>query len=98
MQIALAQFQLKPGVTEKALLNASDEFEAGFAQLQEGILRRALVRNPNGAYADIVFFDSQEAMERVMAAEQDDEVCARFMSLMEDDVEVIVYEVLKTYE
>lgn len=97
MQIALAPFKLKPGVTEEALLTASDEFEAGFAQKQDGIVRRVLVRDTNGGYADIVFFASKAAMERVIEAEQDDEVCARFMSLMAD-AGYSEFEVLKTYD
>ena len=97
MQIALAPFKLKPGVTEEALLAASDEFETGFAQKQEGIVRRVLVRDTDGGYADIVFFESKEAMERVIEAEQGDEVCARFMSIM-DDGEYGEFEILKAYE
>ncbi|WP_136709163.1 hypothetical protein [Agromyces sp. H66] len=97
MQIALAPFTLKPGITEEGLLDASDEFEEGFVRHQDGILRRILVRDPNGGYADIVFFESRDAMERVIAAEEDDEVCARFMSMI-DDGQAGEFEVLKTYE
>ena len=97
MRIVLAPFKLKPGVTEAALLAASDEFEIEFVRKQEGIVRRVLVRDADGAYADIVFFESKEAMARVIEAEQDDEVCARFMSIM-DDGEYGEYQVLKSYE
>jgi hypothetical protein len=97
MRIALAPFTLKTGVTEEALLTASDEFEAAFVRQQEGILRRILVRDPNGGHADIVFFATAEAMEQVVAAEQDSEACAAFSSIM-DDGEYTVFEVLKTYE
>ncbi|GAA4368619.1 hypothetical protein [Agromyces bauzanensis] len=97
MQIALARFTLKPGVTEEGLLSASDEFEDGLVQHQDGIIRRVLVRDLTGGYADIVFFESSEAMERVIAAEQDDEVCARYMSMIEDG-QPDEFEILKTYE
>ena len=97
MHIAVAPFQLKHGVEEADLLKASDDFEAGFAQQQEGIVRRALVRNLNGGYADVVFFESEEEMGRVFEAEQDDEVCARYLSLMDAD-EPVIYQALKTYE
>ncbi len=97
MQIALAPFTLKPGVTEEALLEASGEFEEGFVQKQDGIVRRVLVRDASGGYADVVFFESAEAMDKVMEAEQDDEVCLRFSSIMEGN-EYRVFEVLRTYE
>jgi hypothetical protein len=97
MQIALAPFKLKPGITEDALLAASDEFETGFVQKQDGIVRRVLVRDLNGGYADIVFFESKEAMEKVIEAEQDDPVCATFMSIT-DDGEYAEFQVVKTYE
>ncbi|TDO29864.1 hypothetical protein EV643_14331 [Kribbella sp. VKM Ac-2527] len=97
MHIALAPFTLKSGVTEETLLKASDDFEAAFVKEQEGVLRRILVRDPKGGYADIVFFDCEETMERVVAAEQDSEACAAFWSIM-DDGEYSVFEVLKTYE
>ncbi len=97
MQIALAPFTLKPGVTEEDLVRASEQFETGFARKQDGIVRRVLVRDLTGGYADLVFFESKRAMERVIEAEQDDEVCARFRSLMEDS-DYSEFEVLETYE
>lgn len=96
MQIAVATFKLKPGITEEALLAASDDFETGFAQRQEGIIRRDLVRSASGGYGDIVLFESPEAMATVLGAEQSDPVCAAYMTLMEDD-DYTEFQVLKTY-
>ena len=98
MHIALAPFKLKDGVAEETLLNSSDEFENLFVQKQDGILRRILVRNHDGGYADIVFFEDEKAIERVVEAEQHSEVCAAFFSIMEDDGSHRVFEVLKAYE
>lgn len=98
MYIALAPFTLKPGVSEETLLKTSDAFENSFVQKQEGIHRRILVRVPNGGYADIVFFSDQEAMERVMEAEQNSDDCAAFFSIMDDDGAPRVFQVLKAYE
>ncbi len=97
MQIALAPFKLKPGVTEENLLEASQEFEREFVQKQEGILRRVLVRDDSDGYADLVFFENEEALRRVIAAEQGNEVCARFSSILVDG-EYRRFEVLRTYE
>jgi hypothetical protein len=43
MHIALAPFELKPGVSEDVLLTASDRFQQEFASKEEGIIRRVLV-------------------------------------------------------
>ena len=96
MQIAIAPFTLKPGVTDEALLRASDDFQTDFVQKQDGIVRRVLVRESGRGYADLVFFESTEAMEKVLEAEQDDETCQRFLSLMESG-EYRVFEVLRTH-
>jgi hypothetical protein len=98
MHIALAPFKLKHGVAEETLLNTSDEFENLFVQKQDGILRRILVRDHDGGYADIVFFEDEKAIERVVDAEQHSDVCAAFFSIMDDDGSQRVFEVLKTYE
>jgi hypothetical protein len=98
MQIALAPFRLKPGVTQKRLLDASDEFERSFVDAQRGVDRRILVRGADGGYADIVFFSDREAMERVLEAEENNDACAAFFSLMDVDGAPGVFEVLKTYQ
>ena len=98
MHIALAPFKLRPGVAEETLLNTSDEFENLFVSKQDGILRRILVRDHDGGYADIVFFEDEKAIDRVVEAEQNSEVCAAFFSIMDDDGSHRVFEVLKTYE
>lgn len=98
MHVAVAPFRLKAGVSEDNLVKVSDDFEEQFVAQQEGILRRILVKDSDGGYADIVFFADAAAIHRVLAAEQDSEVCAAFFAIMDDDGTHRVYEVLKTYE
>ena len=98
MHIALAPFRLKPGVSEDDLRRTSDDFEEQFVQKQEGILKRILVRDGKGGYADIVFFADAAAIDRVIEAEQTSEVCAAFFAIMDSDGTHKVYEMLKTYE
>lgn len=98
MHIALAPFMLRADVSEERLLTTSDEFDASFVKQQDGILRRILVRDGEGGYADIVFFEDEHVIERVLEAEQNSEVCAAFFSLMDGDGSHRVFEVLKTYE
>lgn len=98
MQIVLAPFRLKDGISEADLTKTSDDFEEQFVRKQEGILRRILVTDGKGGYADIVFFTDAAAMDRVIEAEQNSEVCAGFFSIMQEDGDPLVYDMLKTYE
>ncbi|MEV4416082.1 hypothetical protein [Catellatospora sp. NPDC049609] len=98
MHIALAPFRLKEGISEDALVKTSDDFEEQFVRKQEGILKRILVKDGNGGYADIVFFADAAAIDRVIEAEQSSEVCAAFFAIMDEDGTHSVYEMLKTYE
>ena len=99
MHIAIAPFRLKTDVTEERLLATSDDFEARFVKSQDGIIKRFLVKDADaGDYADIVFFDDLEAIDRVIEAERTSEACAAFFSIMDGDGEHRVYEVVKAYE
>jgi hypothetical protein len=98
MHIALAPFGLKAGITEDALVSASDRFETEFASKQDGIIRRDLVKDGEGGYADLVCFRDSGAMDRVIEAEQSSDACAAFFSIMTGDGSHRVYEVLKSYE
>lgn len=99
MHIALAPFGLKAGVSEDALLSASDRFEEEFASKQDGIVKRVLIKDGDtGGYADLVFFRDVESIQRVIEAEQNSDVCAAFFAIMDSDGSHHVYEVLKSYD
>ncbi|MFA7324848.1 MAG: hypothetical protein WC005_10880 [Candidatus Nanopelagicales bacterium] len=95
MHIAIASFALKDGVTEEAMVAASDRFETEFVQQQRGIIRRIVVKDDAG-YADIVLFEDAAAIEQVMEAEQTSEACAALFSLMGEGSHRL-FEVIKTY-
>lgn len=97
MQIVIAPGRLKDGVTEEAMLAASERFQREFVLDHPGVLRRVLVAGADGRYADIVFFADEAAIAEVMAAEQDSEVCHQFMAMW-DDAEVAMYRVLQFHE
>jgi hypothetical protein len=95
MYVALAPFKLKAGVDERTLLKASDDFETDFVRKQKGIIKRILLKNTDGSYADLVFFESKEDADRVLQAEQ---TSPEFFSLMESpDMPVLNFHDLKTY-
>ncbi len=94
MYIALAPFKLKEGTDERTLIEQSDKFEKEFVQKQKGIIRRILMKNVDGSYADLVFFENKEDFERVLKAEQ---TTPQFFALM-DDLPGAGFQVIKTYE
>lgn len=101
--IQLAPITLGPGVSEADLLRASDAFEADFVRKQKGIVRRHLLRRKEGGYADLVFFESREAADKVLEAEMSSPECAAFFSIMAPpdqalpDMGVESFEVVKIY-
>jgi hypothetical protein len=104
LYIQLAPIQLNSGVDEPTLLEVSDRFQAGFVARQKGVLKRILMKAKHGGYADLVFFESREAAERVAAAEQSSHECQEFFSILKapdpslPDMGVLSFEPLKTYE
>jgi hypothetical protein len=97
MHVVIAPGRLKQGVSEAAMLAASEKFQREFVVDQSGIVRRVLVAGPDGTYADIVFFTDEAAIGDVMAAEQRSEVCHQFMAMW-DDADVAMYRVLQIHE
>ncbi len=99
----LAQIELKDEIDERALIAASDAFQSAFAGRQPGIEKRLLLRGKDGTYADLVFFTSKEAADRVVEAELKSDACRDYFSVMkipEDvspDMGVLRFEHVKTY-
>ncbi|HJT15454.1 MAG TPA: hypothetical protein VJ790_22720 [Dongiaceae bacterium] len=102
--VMLAPIQLKDGLGETALIEASDGFQTGFASRQPGILKRLLLRAKDGSYADLVFFASKEAADRVVEAERTSAACHAYFEIMQipegvsPDMGVLSFEHVKTYE
>jgi len=103
MYVQLAPIRLKAGVDEAALLKASDAFQS-FVDRQKGIIKRLLLRNKDGGYADLVFFETKEDADRVAEIEQTSQECLDFFTIMEapdpslPDMGVLSFQHLKTYE
>lgn len=102
--IVLATMQLKQGVDEAKLLEASEDFQKNFVAKQPGVLRRILLKANNGGYADLVFFESKEHAARVAEAEATSEHCRKLFDLFQPPdpnapgMGVVGFEHVKTYE
>lgn len=79
----LAPIKLAAGKTEADLLAASQVFQEDFVAHEPGVLRRELVRKPDGTYLDIVQFRSQEDYLDVVRKEMESPICAKFFSVMD---------------
>jgi hypothetical protein len=80
--IEWAEFTLKPGVSEQALLQGSDALERDFLAGTQGYLRRELLKLGEGHYADLVWWSSRADAERAMEHAMTSAVCATYFSLM----------------
>ncbi len=78
-----APIRLAQGKTEADLLAASAVFQREFVDLEPGVLRRELVRKPDGSYLDIVQFRSAQDYEEVTRKEMQSPVCAAFFAVMD---------------
>lgn len=98
----LTPIKLAAGKTEADLLAASQKFQMDFVAHEPGVLRRELVRKPDGTYLDIVQFRSQEDFADVLKKEMESPVCAEFFSVMDlsdfdPDAEIEVNVSLETH-
>jgi hypothetical protein len=59
-------FRLKPGVEEAALLQISERMQRDFLSCQDGFVRRELIKGAEGAYTDLVWWDSFAASQAAM--------------------------------
>lgn len=79
----LAPIKLAEGKTEADLITASAVFQRDFVAHEPGVLRRELVRKPDGTYLDIVQFRSHDDYLDVVKKEMESPVCATFFSVMD---------------
>ncbi len=98
----LAPIKLAEGKTEADLLAASAIFQRDFVAHEGGVLRRELVRKPDGTYLDIVQFRSHDDYLDVVKKEMESPVCAMFFSVMDlsdfdPEAEMDVYVSLETH-
>ncbi|NOX75988.1 MAG: hypothetical protein GXP17_05115 [Gammaproteobacteria bacterium] len=100
----LAPIKLGKGVTEDDLIKASNKFQAEFAGLQPGLVRRELIRTGEGEYLDIIQFRSKEDAEIIIEKEKESPACHEFFAVMDMSEElsgdaggIPLYQSLATY-
>ena len=102
--VQFAPIRLREGFDEQALLAASDAFQVSFISRQQGIVKRILMRGTDGSYADMIYFESRTAAERVAAAQAVSQERREFFKIMQPPdparpyLRALRFEHLKTYE
>jgi hypothetical protein len=102
--VQFAPLKLREGFDEQALLAASDAFQVSFVSRQQGIVKRILMRGTDGSYADLIYFESKLAADRVTAAQALSKERVEFFKIMQTpdparpDMRALRFEHLKTYE
>ena len=81
--IEWAPFRLADGVSEAALLDASEALQRDFLRHQPGFLGRELLRGPDGQWADLVMWESRAAAEAILPAIGESAACHAYFALMQ---------------
>ena len=80
--IEWAPFRLRDGVTEEALIEASETLQREFLGEQPGFLRRELARGADGLWADVVHWADGAAAEAAMVAASGSQACSTYFALI----------------
>jgi hypothetical protein len=83
--IELASFKLKDGVSEAALMEAAAAIQDEFLSRQEGFVRRELVKEAEGKFADIVLWTDLASAQAALANARTNAACDRYFALIEID-------------
>ncbi len=95
-----APFKPAPGVTEADLLAASDAMERDFLAKQRGYIRRELLKARDGQWADLVYWEDQDAADQAMNAVGHSQACAAYFRRMDgvsQETPALHFETVKSY-
>ncbi|MCH6255366.1 hypothetical protein MLD52_02315 [Puniceicoccaceae bacterium K14] len=81
--VQFVPFHTLEDVREGALLEASEKLQEGFLSLQEGFIKRELLRDENGKWADLIYWESKEDSENAALKVPQSDVCGHYFSLIE---------------
>lgn len=80
--IEFARFTLAEGVDEPTLVTAADALQTEFLSRQSGFIRRDLVRTAEKEWADVIYWENQESVERAMQEAPHSPAALRYFQLM----------------
>lgn len=80
--IEFAPFTLVEGVDEATLVAASDALQAEFLSRQQGFIKRDLVQVGDGKWADVLYWESRDSVERAMQEAPGNPAALNYFQLM----------------
>ena len=80
--IEWAPFTLVEGATETQLLQASADLQTEFLARQPGFVSRELLRRSEREWCDLLYWESEQAVQAAMAKVADHPTCLRYFQLM----------------
>ena len=97
-----APFRLKSGVDEATLLESSERLQRDFLAHQEGFVRRELIEGAEGAYIDLVWWDSFAASQAAVKSAARSPARRAYVALMDCSDrdprdEVLLFSILGDY-
>lgn len=101
--IEWAPFELKEGIDEAVLLEASEALQDEFLSKQPGFIRRELLRGEGRTWVDLVYWENGSAIEEAMKNVAGSPVCYRYFQLMvganhdEPESGVSLFQLIRSY-
>ena len=80
--IEWAPFRIAEGVTEEALLAASEALQRDFLASQRGFVHRELLRGADGQWVDLVHWENEAAANAAFTAAMESPHCAEYFKLL----------------
>lgn len=84
LTIEMAPFTVASGITEEALLAASERLEREFLSKSDGYVGRVLVHKDTEKWADIVFWKSEAHASKAMEAVASSAACRSYFECMQE--------------
>jgi hypothetical protein len=84
LTIEMAPFSVASGITDSALLAASERLEREFLSKADGYMGRVLARQESGKWADIVFWKSDAHASKAMEAVASSDACRSYFECMKE--------------
>ncbi|MBX7146836.1 MAG: hypothetical protein K1X44_05965 [Alphaproteobacteria bacterium] len=78
-----APFVLKTNIDEQKFLIASDIMQQQFLSKQKGFIRRDLLKEEQGYYADLVYWQSKNDAEEAVKAFKQNISCLNYLEFMD---------------
>ena len=81
--IEWAPFRAAAGVSDEAIVAASEALQRDFLRHQRGFVRRELLRGADGGWVDVVYWADAGSADAVMGAVAESPACRAYFALMQ---------------